>query len=224
MRKEELKIGEYYYCEWISGGKQSSIVKILNISDEKNMEIEVNIIHLSLKKIVGKHRWNINTTNFKRLATPEEIYWYKLCERGGKYVDKPVFKYKLGEKVMYKGEECEIVELYTDGSFSEYIVTYSKGWTGSDNDFDERSDREIFLSDLGIEEEDLSKEYILGKLVDNILNTLTDNKPKQKDPAITILNPKITPTKNCLQCNDIEVTILKVPKKEQRLIKVNITI
>jgi hypothetical protein len=126
MRKEELKIGEYYYYEWKYDGSKmgTAIIFCKKLKIEK---IYGGILYIHLKEY--KKDYMLTDKSLKRLATPEEIYWYKLCEIEDKYVDKPIFKYKLGDKVMYEGEECEVVDLYLQNNLlPTYIVTYSNGW------------------------------------------------------------------------------------------------
>lgn len=129
MKKEELKIGEYYYYEWTY--EEIKIGTAIIFCTEKiDNKIKGNTLYIHTKRYVDNNDYMPIDSTLKRLATPEEIHWYKLCEKEGKYVDKPVFKYKLGEKVIYKEDECEIVDMCLDGS-PYYVLTYSKGWRGT---------------------------------------------------------------------------------------------
>jgi hypothetical protein len=88
--KEELKKGDYYYCDWSSPGITdcSSIAFISFNYKNNNLNVKQILIH---DKTINITNWLETTNNIQRKATSEEIDWFKYCIDNSKYITKEEF-------------------------------------------------------------------------------------------------------------------------------------
>jgi len=84
MKYTDLIPDQYYYTEHWTG--YPYIFKAHNLAA---------CIHLGVRdKVLGTFGDFSEVTKY-RLATPEEIIWFELCKKEGKYVEKPIFSEEI---------------------------------------------------------------------------------------------------------------------------------
>ncbi len=75
--------GQYYYCDW--GNTFSYIFQATsNLKECDHIEIKNKLFYQ--KSGYFDSAWAKNT----RLASQEEIIWFELCKKKGRYVERPI--------------------------------------------------------------------------------------------------------------------------------------
>jgi len=117
-----------------------------------------NYINLAVKSYIINERFNFNDNDTNlRLATPDESEWFEMCEKVGKYVDKPIKK--SNQKHVRDLKYPDVVEINSQEEYDKIRKINGKG------DYSYRKNNKAYLisnrGEIGYGISDTMNDYTL---------------------------------------------------------------